>query len=105
GGGGGRRHRRLLFLLRHGPRLRPDEHDLGLAAVGRVPGVVVEKLPVLVDEPANAGRARRLAALDDQSAALNQGRVRLALDRRLPGIAQRPRLPHPPPPPPPPPAP
>src|SRR5256885_11251880 len=65
GGRGGRRcrgHGRLLLLDRLRLRLRPDENQLGLAPVRRVPSVVVEQLLVLINATELPGRARWLAA-------------------------------------------
>src|SRR4029077_7893864 len=69
-----------------------DEDDLRLGAVRRVPRVVVQKLPALVDEPADARRARRLAAVADGGLALVEVRVGLMLDRRRPRLDERARL-------------
>src|SRR4029077_19912091 len=69
-----------------------DEDDLRLGAVRRGPRVVVQKLPALVDKPADACRARRFAAVDDGGFAPGEVRVGLMLDRRRPRLDERARL-------------
>src|SRR3954452_23443849 len=73
-------------LLLH---LRPEPDDARLAAIRRVPRVVVEELPARqVHEPAHAGRARRLAVLLDHRHALEERRVGDPLYRRRPRLLQ-----------------
>src|SRR5437764_439839 len=72
-----------LLLLPLRPLLRPGEHDPRLAAVRRVPRVVVQELPGgQVHEPAHARRPRGLAAVLDDGLALEQGRIGNPLDGR-----------------------
>src|SRR3954462_9335486 len=63
--GAARAGRALLHRRRRGPRLRPDVHHPRLAAVGRVPRVVVEQLAAAVDLALDARRLRGGAALLD----------------------------------------
>src|SRR5439155_17731126 len=83
--------RALLLPLR--PLLRPGEHDARLAAVRRVPRVVVQELPGgQVDEPANARRPRGLAAVLDDGLALEQRRIGNPLDGRPARLGERSRV-------------